>query len=143
MTSTDETLRSVELTRLEQGRYRVTNARGGTLELGQGTTSSCSARSSCCSPRSPAAPRSTSTSSPPSAPSRPRFDVRMSGDKVRDELGNRLVDLLLELDVEFPDDEAGQAAHDVLPRAVRQSHDRLCTVSRTVEIGTPVKVRVG
>ena len=42
----------------------------------------------------------------------------------------------------FPDDEGGQAAREVLPEAARRSHDRLCTVSRTVEIGTPVEVVV-
>ena len=66
-----------------------------------------------------------------------RFDVRMTGDKIRDEQGNRMTNLRLTFDVEFPDDEAGRAAYDVLPRAVQQSHDRLCTVSRTVEVGTP------
>ena len=30
----------------------------------------------------------------------------------------------------------------VLPRAVAQSHDRLCTVSRTVQAGTPVENRI-
>jgi len=69
--------------------------------------------------------------------------VRMRGDKVRDEHGNRLTNLVLTFDIEFPDDEAGRAAYDVLPRAVRQSHDRLCTVSRTVELGTPVESRIG
>jgi uncharacterized OsmC-like protein len=38
--------------------------------------------------------------------------------------------------------EAGRAAYDVLPRAVQQSHYRLCSVSRTVEVGTPVETVV-
>ncbi len=143
MTSTsDDTLRSVELTRLEQGRYRATNSRGSSIEIGQGTTSElfspvelllaaiagCSAIDVDFITAKRAEPE--------------RFDVRMSGRKVRDELGNRLVDLLLEFDVGFPDDEHGRTARDVLPRAVRQSHERLCTVSRTVEVGSPVEVRV-
>jgi hypothetical protein len=41
-------------------------------------------------------------------------------------------------DVAFPDDEGGRAAKEVLPGAIAQSHSRLCTVGRTVEIGTPV-----
>ena len=40
--------------------------------------------------------------------------------------------------VVFPEGEAGDAARDVLPIAIQKSHDRLCTVSRTVELGTPV-----
>jgi uncharacterized OsmC-like protein len=38
----------------------------------------------------------------------------------------------------FPDGEGGDAARALLPEAVQRSHDRLCTVSRTVELGTPV-----
>jgi len=38
----------------------------------------------------------------------------------------------------FPDGEGGDAARALLPDIVRRSHDRLCTVSRTVELGTPV-----
>jgi putative redox protein len=30
----------------------------------------------------------------------------------------------------------------MLPRAARMSHDRLCTVSRTIELGTPVATRI-
>ena len=43
---------------------------------------------------------------------------------------------------DFPHGEADDAARAVLPEAVRRSHDRLCTVSRTVELGTPVVRRV-
>ena len=51
-------------------------------------------------------------------------------------------DIALAFDVEFPQSEGGTAARDVLPSAIQRSHDRLCTVSRTVEVGTPVAVRV-
>jgi uncharacterized OsmC-like protein len=44
--------------------------------------------------------------------------------------------------VSFPEGAEGDAARAILPRAVKLSHDRLCTVSRTVEIGTPVKSTV-
>jgi len=44
--------------------------------------------------------------------------------------------------IEFPDGEGGDAARQVLPSALQRSHDRLCTVSRTVELGTPVEVRL-
>jgi putative redox protein len=134
----DDTLRSIDLTRLEKGRYEATNSRGGRLVLGQGgadetftpvelllvAIAGCSAID---------VDLITVKRSEPT-----RFRARMSGDKVRDEQGNRMTGLRLELDVAFPDDEGGRAAREVLPRAVRQSHDRLCTVSRTVEVGTPV-----
>ena len=139
----DDTLRSIEMTRLAKGRYEATNSRGGRLVLGQGGTGEefspvelllvAIAGCSAIDVDFIVAKRAEPT----------RLDVRMTGDKIRDELGNRLTNLALSFDVEFPDDEAGRAAYDVLPRAVQQSHDRLCTVSRTVEVGTPVETRIG
>jgi uncharacterized OsmC-like protein len=139
----DDSLRSIEMTRLEKGRYEATNTRGGRLVVGQGgadetfspvelllvAIAGCGALD---------VDHITAKRTEPT-----RFDVRMRGDKIRDEHGNRMTNLVLTFDVEFPDDEAGRAAYDVLPRAVQQSHDRLCTVSRTVEVGTPVETRVG
>jgi uncharacterized OsmC-like protein len=71
-----------------------------------------------------------------------RFRVEVSGNKVDDELGNRLTDLAVTFTVTFPDGEGADRARTILPRAVKTSHDRLCTVSRTVEIGTPVTATV-
>jgi uncharacterized OsmC-like protein len=135
----DDTLRSIDLTRLAKGRYEATNSRGGRLVLSQGGTddsfspvelllvaiAGCGAID---------VDFITSKRAEPT-----RLGVRMTGDKIRDEQGNRLTNLRLSFDVEFPDTEDGRAAYDVLPRAVQQSHDRLCTVSRTVEVGTPVE----
>jgi len=42
----------------------------------------------------------------------------------------------------FPDSPEGDEARAVLPDAVRRSHDRICTVGRTVEIGTPIATRI-
>jgi len=36
----------------------------------------------------------------------------------------------------------GRAAAGVLEKAIRMSHDRLCTVTRTVELPTPVGARL-
>lgn len=72
------------------------------------------------------------------------FAVTVNGDKIRDEAGgNRMVNLAVSFTVAFPEGEAGDAARTVLPRAVQLSHDRLCTVSRTVELGTPVTTTIG
>lgn len=138
----EETLRSVELTRTEKGRYVATNPRGGRLVVGQGgddetftpvelllaAIAGCGAIDIDLITAKRAEPT--------------RFDVRMSGQKIRDQHGNRMTDLVLTFDVAFPDDEAGRAAYDVLPRALKQSHDRLCTVSRTVELGTAITPRI-
>jgi len=68
------------------------------------------------------------------------FEARVDATYVRDETGNSLDDVRLTLHVTFPEGEAGDAARAILPRAVATSHDRTCTVSRTLEAGTPVKV---
>lgn len=44
--------------------------------------------------------------------------------------------------IRFPESEDGDKARALLPEAVRKSHDRLCTVSRTVELGTPITDRI-
>lgn len=137
----DESLRSVDLTRIGLGRYEATNARGGKLVFGSGdgdgftpvelllaAIAGCSAADVDFITNKRAEPT--------------RLDVHMSGAKVRDDAGNHLRNLSLTFDITFPEGEAGDAARAVLPRAVEQSHDRLCTVSRTVEIGTPVTVRI-
>ncbi len=133
--------RSIEMTRLSKGRYVATNGRGATLEFG-------SAQDDLFSPVELLLTAIAGCSgidvdfitSKRAEPS--RFLVTMDGDKVRDEHGNHMTGLRLTFDLGFPDDEAGKAAREVLPRAVAQSHDRLCTVSRTVELGSPIEVRI-
>jgi uncharacterized OsmC-like protein len=66
------------------------------------------------------------------------FAATAAGHKINDEFGNRLTELLLDFDVVFGDDEAGRRATEVLERSIRQSHDRLCTVGRTVETGSSI-----
>lgn len=71
-----------------------------------------------------------------------RFEVTVEADKVRDEVGSILDGVRMSFHVTFPDGPDGDRARDLLPRAVRASHDRTCTVSRTVEAATPVEVHV-
>jgi putative redox protein len=54
-----------------------------------------------------------------------------------------MTDLLLEITASFPGGEAGDAARAVLADAVAKSRDRICTVSRTVTVGSPVSTDVG
>ena len=65
------------------------------------------------------------------------------GHKIRDDDGNHLVDLKVTFDVTFPEGPDGDTAGKVLPRALRQTHERLCSVSRTVTLGEPVEYAVG
>ena len=135
--ATPENHRSVELSRIGNERYKATNARGGVMVLGSGSDPDFTpveallaaiAGCSAIDVELITGKRAQST----------RFDVRSEGDKVRDDDGNHLTNLHLTFTVEFPPGEAGDAARGVLDRAIQQSHDRLCTVSRTVELGTPI-----
>jgi putative redox protein len=63
--------------------------------------------------------------------------------KVRDADGNRLTGIEVTFRIRFPAGEQGDAARALLPDAVKKSHDRLCTVGRTVETGTPITTRIG
>jgi uncharacterized OsmC-like protein len=66
----------------------------------------------------------------------------VDADKVRDEAGNHLADIVVTFRIRFPEGEQGDKARALLPDAVKKSHERLCTVSRTVELGTPIASRI-
>jgi putative redox protein len=66
-----------------------------------------------------------------------RFQARVDAE-VSHEDGNILRDITLTFSVTFPEGEAGDAAREILPRVAQTSHDRTCTVSRTIEAGTAV-----
>jgi len=66
----------------------------------------------------------------------------VAGEKIRDQQGSHMADLTVTYHVAFPEGEGGDAARGLLPGAVRRSHDSLCTVSRTGELGTPVSTTI-
>ena len=135
---TDESLRSVEIERTSVGQYDVRNVRGGVLPLGSGDDERftpvellLAALGGCTGIDVDlvASRRAEPT----------RFVVRVRGDKVRVEGGiNRMANLEVEFDLEYPEGADGDRAREAVPRLLQQSHDRLCTVTRTVELGTPV-----
>jgi putative redox protein len=139
--ATDSAHRAVRLERIENSKYLVTNDRGGQIRIGAGEGTDftpvdlllagiggCTAVD---------VDILTSRRAEPEA-----FEVLVDAEKVRDQSGNRLTGIVVTFRVRFPDGEAGEAARALLPDAVRKSHDRLCTVSRTVEVGTPVATRI-
>lgn len=131
-------LRSIDLTRTETGRYLATNNRGTTLAIGHGQNDDFTpvelllvALAGC------AAVDVDLITGRRAQPT--RFDVTATGDKVRDPSGGtRLDDLTVTFTVQFPDGPAGDAAREMLPTAIAMTADRLCTVARTVQRGTPV-----
>jgi uncharacterized OsmC-like protein len=138
---TDDTERAVDIERVALHKFRATNSRGSTLEFGDGGDADFSpvelllAAIAGCTALD--VEYITGKRAEPVT-----FRVRPRAAKVRDETGNRLTDIAVTFEVTFPPGDGGDAAREVLPSALQRSHDRLCTVSRTVELGTPVSVRL-
>jgi putative redox protein len=136
-----DSARSVKITRTSAGHYSAVNKRGGTLEFGDGSSQEftpvdlllaaiggCTAIDVDIFTTRRAEPES--------------FVVEVGGKKVRDDSGNRMDELSVTFRMKFPDGQGGDEARALLPEAVQRSHDRLCTVSRTIELGTPVATQV-
>ena len=141
--TTDSAHRSVRLERVQTGRYTAINARGGQISVTSGDDTDTDftpvelllvAMGGCTGAD---VDFLTSRRAEPD-----RFEVLVDAEKVRDERGNHLTDLVITFRISFPDGEAGDRARALLPDAVQKSHDRLCTVSRTIELGTPIANRI-
>lgn len=71
------------------------------------------------------------------------FEITVCADKVSDPtIGNHLENVEVTFRITFPDGPGGDAAREVLPVAARHSHDRLCTVGRTLQLPTSVTLRI-
>ena len=134
----DETLRHIELTRIGKERYKATNRRGGVLPIGSGDDPDftpvellLAALAGCA-----AVDIDLITGKRVEATT---FDLRTTGHKVRDEDGNHLTGLRMSFDVVFPEGPEGDAARERVQGAIEMSRDRLCTVSRTVQLGADVE----
>lgn len=138
--------RRVSLRRVRKGVLELTNDRGGSMLVGQGeepgddgnftpvelllaAIAGCSAIDVDYITEKRAEPTG--------------FDVVSEGVKVKDEQGNHLDDIAVTFTVRFPEGDGGDRAREMLPKAIAMSHDRLCTVSRTVQLGTPIEMREG
>ena len=139
--TTDSGHRNVRLERIENSRYTAINERGGKITIGTGegpdftpvelllvAIGGCTAVDVDILTARRAEPDS--------------FEIVVDGNKVRDAAGNHLTGLQVTYRIAFPAGEQGDKARDLLPDAVRKSHDRLCSVSRTVELATPVATRI-
>jgi putative redox protein len=138
----DENVRTVDITRISKGLYEATNRHGVKMVFGHDNTKSFSAVELLLTAIAGCSGTDvdfiTSKRSEPSS-----FKLHVSGDKVRDETGkNHVANISVTFDITFPEGEEGDAARSVLERSVHQSHDRLCSVSQTVERGTPIKVEI-
>lgn len=126
----------VVLTRVGAGRYQIRNSRGAVIEvtvdgdgfrpgeLFLGAIAACS---------SVDVEAMTTRRAEPE-----QFEVTSAAHKST-EGGNHYEDVTVSYRLRFAADEAGDAARDRIPAAVRASAERECTVSRTIEAGTPVE----
>ena len=125
---------SVTLTRRDLMAYEATNGRGASIQVGGDGNFSpvellLAAIAGC-----PAVDVDVMTSrrAEPEV-----FEVVASGDKVT-EGGNHMEDLTVTFRLRFPEGADGDKARARIEPAVKASHERDCTVSRTVELGTPI-----
>lgn len=139
MTTTNE--RSVELVRIGERRFEVTNIRGGRMVLGEGADADFTpvelllAAIAGCSGID--VDYLTTRRAEPT-----EFGVRVSAEKLSDEDGNHLGPVTARFALTFPEGPDGDRARDVLPAAIAKSRDRLCTVSRTVQLPTEVAFEI-
>ncbi len=139
--ATDSAHRSVTVHRSGTGRFTVSNDRGGQIAFGTGdgtdftpTELLLAAIGGCTAIDVDIL---TSRRAEPES-----FEVSVDAQKVRDAEGSHLADIAVTFRLVFPATAQGDEAREILPGAVSRSHDRLCTVGRTVEIGTPIRPRI-
>jgi putative redox protein len=133
--------RTVTVRRVASGRFAAENDRGGEIPFGTGdgtdftpielllaAVGGCTAID---------VDILTSRRAEPDA-----FDVAVDAEKIRDDYGNRLTDITVTFRVRFPATPQGDEARAILPDVVRKSHDKLCSVGRTIELGTPIATRI-
>jgi putative redox protein len=139
--ATDDNHRSLTVERVGAGTFAAVNERGGRIVLGGGAGAEftpvellLAAIAGCTAIDVDIL---TSRRAEPD-----KFEISVDADKVRDEAGNHLENIEVTFRLAFPAGEGGDKARAILPEAVRRSHDQLCTVSRTVELATPVATRI-
>jgi putative redox protein len=115
---TEDTHRQVTIERITNSHYTVTNARGGTITVGTADSTDFSPVELLLTAIGACTAIDvdilTSRRAEPDS-----FAIAVDAEKLRDD-----------------------KARALLPDAVKRSHDQLCTVSRTVELGTPVATRI-
>lgn len=131
----DASLLSVSLSRRDVTAYTATNGRGASIEVGgEGNFSPVelllAAIGGCTAVDVDVM---TSRRATPEV-----FEVVASGTRST-EGGNHMTDLQVTFRLRFPAGEQGDQARARVEPAVRASHERDCTVSRTVELGTPIR----
>lgn len=136
MSENSKEKRQISLERVSSGHYRATNPAGDSIEFGRGeglltpVELLLAAIAGCSSIDVDAA---TTRRTEPE-----RFTVTAQGDKITEDGASRVDDIRMSFDLAFPDTDEGRKAAGMVERIVKLSHDKYCTVSRTVELGASV-----
>ncbi|MCJ7827300.1 MAG: OsmC family protein [Demequinaceae bacterium] len=134
---TETSKRPVTITRESLGSYLAANGKGATLRFGSSTEETFSpvelllVAVAGCSGMD--LDYMTSRRAEPLL-----FKAVSEADYVKDETGNVLRDIRVTFSLAFPEGEGGDKARARIASALKTSHDRTCTVSRTIEAGTKV-----
>jgi uncharacterized OsmC-like protein len=142
MTEDTSDIRSIDLEKIGEHRFKAVNARGGTLSVSHGDDPDFTPVELLLVALAGCSALDVDFITGKRAPFE-TFAARAEGRKVRDAGGNHMVGLTVTFDVTFPEGEGGDAARDVLESAIRRSQDRLCTVGRTVALGDEVRYLTG
>ncbi|PRA06230.1 oxidoreductase [Arthrobacter sp. MYb229] len=137
MTENTRSLRKVSIERLASRRYQATSTESGaSIEFGQGegllspVELLLAAIAGCSSIDVDAA---TTRHAEPE-----KFEVTATGYKVEAGGASQMEDIDMSFNLKFPDTVEGRKAAGMVQRIVKLSHDKYCTVSRTVELGSKV-----
>lgn len=136
---TEESIRSVHITRTGTQTFRVKNRRGAILDIGEGQNMDftpiellLAALGGC---NAVVVDALTKRAEPE------LFEVSVEGFKTKsDDGGTQMENIEVVFAVRFADDDMGKKMTERLPEAIERSHSTLCTVGRTVEAGAPIKV---
>jgi putative redox protein len=135
----DTSERKITMTRESEGVYTATNAAGDSLTFGRGegllspVELLLAAIAGCSSIDLDAM---TSRRAEPT-----KFDVTATADKAEENGASILENIAIEWDLAFPEGEAGDKARARIGAGLKSSHEKTCSVSRTIEVGTPVEFR--
>jgi putative redox protein len=139
--ATETTQRSITVERVAAGRFAAVNERGGKIVFGTGGNEEFTpvelllvALGGCTGIDVDIL---TSRRAEPES-----FEIEVGADKVRDDGGNHLANIEVTFRISFPPGADGDKARAILPDAVRQSHQRLCSVGRTIEMPTPITTHI-
>lgn len=130
---------NVNVERISLQHYRATNASGAALEFGQGEGLLSPVELLLAAVAGCTAVDVDVVTSRRGEPE--EFRVAAAAEKISEDGATQLAGVDLEFHLRFDDSAEGRQAEALVDRVIQISHDKNCTVSRTIEAATPVRFR--